>query len=173
MINIFDDAIYKSISTYTLPSYSEIPDVGLYLNQCATYINKVLEPLYGISITESMISNYVKKKIIDNPVKKMYPRSTISELIFISISKSAAPLDSISFLLSSLREKYNSEDFYNYFKDEFESRLSVVFSQKDSNEVRGDDEIETLFKNLINTSIQIVHMDILFARLRGKVEEDE
>lgn len=173
MINIFDDAIYKSISTYTLPSYSEIPDVGLYLNQCATYINRVLEPLYGISITESMISNYVKKKIIDNPVKKMYPRSTISELIFISISKSAAPLDSISFLLSSLREKYNSEDFYNYFKDEFESRLSVVFSQKDSNEVRGDDEIETLFKNLINTSIQIVHMDILFARLRGKVEEDE
>lgn len=173
MINIFDDAIYKSISTYTLPSYSEIPDVGLYLNQCATYINKVLEPLYGISITESMISNYVKKKIIDNPVKKMYPRSTISELIFISISKSAAPLDSISFLLSSLREKYNSEDFYNYFKDEFESRLSVVFSQKDSNEVRGDDEIEILFKNLINTSIQIVHMDILFARLRGKVEEDE
>lgn len=173
MINIFDDAIYKSISTYSLPSYSEIPDVGLYLNQCATYINKVLEPLYGISITESMISNYVKKKIIDNPVKKMYPRSTISELIFISISKSAAPLDSISFLLSSLREKYNSEDFYNYFKDEFESRLSVVFSQKDSNEVRGDDEIETLFKNLINTSIQIVHMDILFARLRGKVEEDE
>lgn len=173
MINIFDDAIYKSISTYSLPSYSEIPDVGLYLNQCATYINKVLESLYGISITESMISNYVKKKIIDNPVKKMYPRSTISELIFISISKSAAPLDSISFLLSSLREKYNSEDFYNYFKDEFESRLSVVFSQKDSNEVRGDDEIETLFKNLINTSIQIVHMDILFARLRGKVEEDE
>lgn len=173
MINVFDDSIYKSISSYTLPSYSEIPDVGLYLNQCATYINKVLEPLYGISITESMISNYVKKKIIENPIKKMYPRSTISELIFISITKNAAPLDSISFLLSSLREKYNSEDFYNYFKNEFESRLSVVFSQNDSSEVRGDSEIEILFKNLINTSIQIVHMDILFARLRGKDENNE
>lgn len=174
MINVFDDSIYKSISGYTLPSYSEIPDVGLYLNQCATYINKVLEPLYGISITESMISNYVKKKIIENPIKKMYPRSTISELIFISISKSAAPLDSISFLLSSLREKYNSEDFYNYFKNEFESRLSVVFSQnKTTSEIMGDSEIEVLFKNLINTSIQIVHMDILFARLRGKDEKNE
>lgn len=173
MINIFDDSIYKSISSYTLPSYSEIPDVGLYLNQCATYINKVLEPLYGISITESMISNYVKKKIITNPIKKTYPRSTISELIFISISKSAAPLDSISFLLSSLREKYNSEDFYNYFKNEFESRLNVVFSQNNTSEVRGDSEIEILFKNLINTSIQIVHMDILFARLRGKDEDGE
>ena len=60
MILKIDEKALSSLSSYSLPSFREIPDVGLYLNQCATYINRVFEDIDGISITESMISNYVK-----------------------------------------------------------------------------------------------------------------
>ena len=63
---------------FHLPRYQEIPDVGLYLEQTAKYIDSYLSPLEDISITGSMISNYVKKKIINNPVKKQYNRDPVS-----------------------------------------------------------------------------------------------
>ena len=44
---------------FHLPRYQEIPDVGLYLEQTAKYIDSYLSPLEDISITGSMISNYV------------------------------------------------------------------------------------------------------------------
>ena len=72
-----DEKALTALSSYSLPSFKEIPDVGLYLNQCATYINRLFEDIYGISITESMISNYVKKKLIPNPIKKQYSRESL------------------------------------------------------------------------------------------------
>ena len=46
-----DEKALTALSSYSLPSFKEIPDVGLYLNQCATYINRLFEDIYGISIT--------------------------------------------------------------------------------------------------------------------------
>ena len=54
---------------FRLPRYNEIPNVGLYLDQVTKYIDDYLSPI-APSLTSSMISNYVKKKIIENPIKK-------------------------------------------------------------------------------------------------------
>ena len=43
------------IHNFHLPRYQEIPDVGLYLEQTAKYIDSYLSPLEDISITGSMI----------------------------------------------------------------------------------------------------------------------
>ena len=48
------------IKTFRLPRFREIPDMGLYLDQTVKYINRFLEPLGGMEITSSMVSNYVK-----------------------------------------------------------------------------------------------------------------
>lgn len=45
---------------FRLPRYKEIPDIGLYLEQTVSYINNILS-IIDISITSSMLSNYVKK----------------------------------------------------------------------------------------------------------------
>ena len=42
---------------FSLPRYEEIPDIGLYLDQTAKYINSYLEPLGDMNITPSLISN--------------------------------------------------------------------------------------------------------------------
>ena len=60
-----------SARDYRMPRYKEIPNVGLYLEQTVKYINECLAPI-EISITPSMLSNYVKKGYIDRPIKKQY-----------------------------------------------------------------------------------------------------
>ena len=57
------EILKKSIEDFHLPRYEEIPDVGLYLDQTTTFISGYLKSLEGVSITGSMISNYVKKKL--------------------------------------------------------------------------------------------------------------
>ena len=72
---------------FRLPRYHEIPNVGLYLEQITKYICESLAPLQENVLTSSMISNYVKKNLISNPVKKLYSRDQIAYLIFIAIAK--------------------------------------------------------------------------------------
>ena len=46
-----------AIRAFRLPRYEEIPNVGLYLEQAAKYINEYLLPHQEGGITGSMISN--------------------------------------------------------------------------------------------------------------------
>ena len=63
-------AISNSVRQFHMPRYNEIPGVGLYLEQTTKYICEQLAPLQENAITGSMISNYVKKGLVSNPVKK-------------------------------------------------------------------------------------------------------
>ena len=49
----------SNIEHFHLPTYREIPTMGLYLEQTVKYINECLHPLGCIEITSSMVSNYI------------------------------------------------------------------------------------------------------------------
>ena len=66
--------IGADIASFRLPRYSEIPSVGLYLEQACKYMGEFLTPLGDYALTPSMVSNYVKRHLIDSPVKKQYSR---------------------------------------------------------------------------------------------------
>lgn len=123
------------IQNFHLPRYQEIPDVGLYLEQTAKYIDSYLGSLEDISITGSMISNYVKKKIISNPIKKQYGRNQIACLIFIAVAKSVLSLDNIRMMFEIQHQTYDNETAYNYFCTEFEHILQHVFELDNSDEL--------------------------------------
>lgn len=169
MVLELDEKDILAISGYRLPSFTEIPDVGLYLNQTATYINRYLEPFLGFGITESMISNYVKKKLITNPVKKQYSREMISYLLFIALCKNVASLDDIQLLISLQKENgHPVQKSYEYFKREFESILLSVFGIKRKDEVsenRGSTEEELLGKLIVAIAHKI-YVDAAFRKLR-------
>ena len=57
--------ITEIIKNFQLPTYREIPEVGLYLDQTVKYINTAYEALPNLEITSSMVSNYVKQGIIN------------------------------------------------------------------------------------------------------------
>ena len=86
--------------TFTLPDYDQIPNVGLYLEQVTKYLNEYLEPLGCTPLTGSMISNYVKKGLVKNPVKKQYDREHIARLLVIAVSKTVLSLEEIQQLLT-------------------------------------------------------------------------
>ena len=71
-LNIVDSKKKKAITNFHLPRFHEITNVGLYLEQTVKFINNYLKPLGEAEITGSMASNYVKHKLLQNPIKKQY-----------------------------------------------------------------------------------------------------
>ena len=121
-----------SIAKFHLPRYKEVPNMGLYLEQVVRYINSVLEPLGYIEITNSMISNYVKKGLVASPVKKQYNANQIIHLIVIAILKNVVTLENINELFFRQVKVYTDEVAYDYFCQELENILQFQFGLKES-----------------------------------------
>lgn len=117
----------EAIANFRMPRYREIPNVGLYLEQTVQYINTCLAPL-DISITNSMLSNYVKKGYVDRPIKKQYSAEQIAYLLFIVVGKQVLSMENISALFQLQKRTYTLETAYTYFCTEFEAMLKRVFS---------------------------------------------
>ena len=115
------------VQGFRLPRYEELPDVGLYLEQVAGYVANVLSPLESVCITASMISNYVKKDLVSNPVKKRYSRSQIAALISIAVAKTVLSLEDIQALLDIQRSLGDHQAAYDFFCQELEGSLNHVF----------------------------------------------
>ena len=118
-----------SARDYRMPRYKEIPNVGLYLEQTVKYINECLAPI-EISITPSMLSNYVKKGYIDRPIKKQYYADQIAYAIYIVIIKQVLSMDNIASLFVLQKATYTLPVAYDYFCSELEKTLVAIFEKK-------------------------------------------
>lgn len=166
------DAIAQSVQSFRLPRYEEIPDVGLYLNQATRYVAEYLAPLERVSITGSMVSNYVKKGLVDNPVRKQYNRRQIAYLIFIAVAKTALTLENIQLLLRVGMKAYDEKKAYDYFCREFENVLFFIFGLKDSVEAVGSEtsDEKTMLRNTIITVAHKIYLDKYFSALNARIE---
>ena len=173
MILKIDAAFLSSLSIYRLPSFNEIPDVGLYLNQSATYINRVFQSLEGISITESMISNYVKKKLVPNPIKKQYSRESIAYLIFIAVAKTVVSLDDIEALIKLQKKNFSVEESYEYFREEMVRVMKNVFGlEKNLPEINDTGSLEKeMLRSILLTVSHNMYIDQAFSFLSGGKDE--
>lgn len=131
--------LQESIRDFRLPRFMEIPNVGLYLEQASKYVCEYLEPLGDFSLTPSMISNYVKRGLIDSPVKKQYSRDQIAYLFFIAVAKSVLSLDALTNFIDLQKRTYGLQRAYDYFCEEFENILAFTFEVTDLMEVKGED----------------------------------
>lgn len=122
------EVILEYVSKHNMPRYKEIPNVGLYLEQVVKYINNVLNPLH-LSITPSMLSNYVKKGYIARPVKKQYNAEQIAYLIFIVVAKQVLSMEHIAALIEMQKVTYSEERAYNYFCEELEYTIEQTFKK--------------------------------------------
>ena len=147
-----------------MPRFYELPNVGLYLDQTTKYINGFLEPLGCVSITPSMISNYVKKGLIANPVKKQYDAEQIAYLFFIAVAKNALSMEDIQKLLDIQKKSYNSQVAYDYFCTELENMLFYVFGIKDSIDKVGvtNTEVKKMCSGLIVAVSHIIQLHSYF-----------
>ena len=148
--------ISRSVQDFRLPRYHEIPNMGLYLEQTAKYISEYMAPLGDYALTPSMISNYVKKGLVSNPVRKLYNRDQIVYLLFIALAKNVLSLDNLTLFIRLQQQTYATERAYTYFCDEFENILQHVFGLKEDIDTVGMDSTDEKFM-LRATIITIAH----------------
>ena len=117
----------EAIEGFRLPRYTQIPDVGLYLEQVVRYVNTHLAPLGEPELTSSMVSNYVKQGLISSPIKKSYTAEHLARLLFIAVVKPIVPLEGLRMMFSIQGDNYTLPTAYDYFCDEFENMLGAAF----------------------------------------------
>lgn len=119
---------------YKLPRYNELPDFRLFVEQVISYIEPKLQPFFDEEekiLTNSMINNYVKKGLVDPPVKKKYGRTHMVYFIVVCLLKNSFSLDEIDAIINRVIATLPIDVAYNYFCDELEMCLESVFEHKE------------------------------------------
>ena len=109
----------KYLLNYRLPDWEEIHDIGLYMDQVVTLLKQYLDYLppelkEEQVITPAAINNYVRKKIMPEPVKKKYYRSHIAYLIMICTLKQCMSIATLQTMIpmglseEELRQTYTA-----------------------------------------------------------------
>ena len=154
---------------YQLPAYNEIPNIGLYLDQVTKYINTHIEPITHTTVTNSMISNYVKKGMVENPIKKLYYRDQIAYLLYINIAKQVMTLENMQILFDIIKEKYENRNAYEYLCIEFNNAIEYVFHEKDELDPITDDYSQgrILLRNTVMAMAHKIYLDYCFENLKN------
>lgn len=120
-------------------SWNEIPDYGMYSEQVISYIQDVLISYFPgtLSLSRSMINNYVKHGMLNKPKKKKYYREQIALLIVITVLKQVLPLKSIREGVRLQEEIMGNEESYNEFMNILVGSIHDIFKS-----ITGDEEIK-------------------------------
>lgn len=156
-----------TISAFRLPRYTELPDMGLYLEQVTTYLNQIFAPLGCMELTGSMIRNYVKKGLIANPVQKRYYAEHLAHLIAIALLKNVMPLENIHALFVRQRKIYSVPTAYDYLGMELENMLFFMFEVKDTVEEIGSTSSteKQMLRSAIIALCNIIYLNACFKQL--------
>ncbi len=113
----------------SLPEWSELPEIPLYMDQVIILLNKYLYPDQRDhhdekALTPSMINNYIKSRLLPPTVRKRYYRYHLAALLMICSLKESVAISDIPRLLKHLgteegiRADYDA--FLNTYKRAYE-----------------------------------------------------
>ena len=120
------------LQTLHFPRYAELPDLGLYMDQVISVMEKYLAPFTLDEeenlITSTMINNYVKQRLIPAPSKKRYGSDHLAQLFICTLLKQVLTLSELDCILSALRsEGCDLGAAYDSFCSELEIAIHTVF----------------------------------------------
>ena len=107
----------KYLSDYKLPDWESIPNIGLYMEQVIMLLKEYLDYLppelkEEQFITAAAINNYVRKKIMPEPVKKKYYRIHIAFLIIICTLKHSLSIPTLQTMIPADMSEDEIRTFY-------------------------------------------------------------
>ena len=110
------------IIDFEIPEYSQLPSIGLYMDQVITLLSQYLGYLpYSDGrkaesfITANAINNYVRLGAMPAPEKKKYYRIHIAYLLMICVLKPSLSISDISHLIPADMSEAELEVVYNRF----------------------------------------------------------
>lgn len=124
----------NELENINLPSWDSLPNDGIYKEELLRYLNEILRPLHVVEknlISSSMVNNYVKLGYIDKPEKKKYYRSSIAQLVVISIFKQVISIEDLAKGIDIEMSTFGLKDVYENFENIFnQARKSILTSEK-------------------------------------------
>ena len=113
-----------------LPQWELLPDIGLYMDQVVTLMDRTFSPaLPKGEMTKSMVNNYVKVGLIPRPVGKKYDREHLAMLLMICVLKQVLPVKDVALLTSREMENKSVQENYDRFCAELSSALNSAADQ--------------------------------------------
>ncbi len=121
----------RAVSGFRLPSWENIPDIGLYMDQVIVLLTQYLSLITSPGdadeeegsehdsklFSASAINNYVRLKLMPAPVKKKYYRVHIACLIMIFTLKQAMSINFVKELLSNELPEEDIQALYSDYID--------------------------------------------------------
>lgn len=114
----WSEAFAARMQGYEMAAWEDLPDLGLYMDQVVTYLERQFWPLFGDArrvITPSMVNNYVKSGLVARPTGKKYERAQIAQLIILCALKQVLSLDDLRRLMA-LAGEAGVEALYRDFR---------------------------------------------------------
>ena len=157
-------------AAFRMPRYRELPDIGLRLEQVTRYVARYAPgPLTG-----SMVSNYVKQRLIPGPSKKAYSQESIAYLLILSYIKTVMSLEDIRLMEEVQLRSYDIAVAYDYFCDEFENMLGAAFGIAPAREGLGEtkSDAKDLLRNTISATVNKVYLDRFLEEYQRRREKE-
>lgn len=110
-------AFAQKLAGYSPIAWEQIPDLGLYMDQVVTFIDRQCKGLYAEGeriFTPAMVNNYVKLGLVDRPKGKKYAREALAQLLMICVLKQAASAEGMKRLVKP-RDGETLETVYRHF----------------------------------------------------------
>lgn len=124
----------KYLNEYQLPTWENIPNIGLYMEQVIILLKQYLDYLppelkEEQFITASTINNYVRMKVIPGPQKKLYYRIHIAYLIMVLTMKPGIEISLIQKLIPSDLEEDEFAELYTEYASLHKNACSIFASE--------------------------------------------
>lgn len=122
------------LNDHALPSWEELPELELYMDQVVALLNSYLgflpkEVGMDAVVTAAAVNNYVRKKIIPSPVKKRYSRIHLAYLLMICSLKQGVSISYIQQMVPLSLSEDQVHDIYNSFAAQHR-RTTLYFVQQ-------------------------------------------
>ena len=160
-------------AAFRMPRYRELPDIGLRLEQVTRYASRYVPS----PVTGSMVSNYVKQRLIPGPHKKSYSQESIAYLLMLSYVKTVVSMEDVRLMLQVQQSSYEISVAYDYFCAELENLLQYVFGLKPAPDEIGTtqtEEKEMLRSALLSVTHKLYmeqHLKFMRAARGGNVSD--
>lgn len=124
----------KYLDQYHLPAWDQIPNFGLYMEQVILLLRQYLDYLppelkEEEFITSAAINNYVRTKIMPEPVKKRYYRVHIAYLLVICTLKQGLSIALIQRLLPMGLAEEQVREIYTRYAEQHQKSARFFIEQ--------------------------------------------
>ncbi len=114
------ESYFSMLSRKAPAEWAQLPDIGLYMDQVVTYMERALE-LFMMAeseklITPSMINNYAKSKIVPRTEGKKYSKEHIALLLTVFTLKRVLSVQDMGSLVGKVGSASEVEELYGRFR---------------------------------------------------------